>query len=350
MPLYASGAAATTALLASANSWSAQNTFADGTITDSAPTTFTQTWNDGSEAFTGIKLDVTDTSSAAASLLLDLQVGSSSKFKVNKSGSAQWSGGGSAADPLFRYSPANTNGIYFPGDGSIGFVLTSSERTRFIAGSGIRTTEQLGFTSAIGSGSDVILIRDAAAVLAQRNSTNAQTFRVYETYTDASNYERATLSCSSDAARLTAETAGTGVDNMDVVLTPAGTGSVYAGSAKLGRESIVVAVGDETTAITTGNAKTTFRMPYAFTLTEVRASLTTASSSGTPTVDINEAGSTILSTKITIDANEKTSTTAATAPVISDTALADDAEITIDIDVAGTSAAGLKVYLIGYRV
>lgn len=114
-------------------------------------------------------------------------------------------------------------------------------------------------------------------------------------------------------------------------------------------ETLAIAVSDETTAITTGTAKVTFRMPYAFTLTAVRASLTTASSSGTPTFDINEGGTTILSTKLTIDANEKTSTTAATAAVISDTALADDAEITIDIDVAGTGAKGAKVYLIGYR-
>lgn len=113
--------------------------------------------------------------------------------------------------------------------------------------------------------------------------------------------------------------------------------------------TIGVAVGDETTAITTGTAKVTFRMPHAMTLTAVRASLTTVSSSGTPTVDINENGTSILSTKLTIDASEKTSTTAAAAAVISDTALADDAEITIDIDVAGTGAAGLKVWLIGTR-
>lgn len=114
-------------------------------------------------------------------------------------------------------------------------------------------------------------------------------------------------------------------------------------------ESLIIAVSDETTAITTGTAKVTFRMPYAFTLSSVRASLTTASSSGTPTVDINESGSSILSTKLTIDANEKTSTTAASSYVLSDTSLADDAEITIDIDVAGTGAKGLKVYLIGSR-
>lgn len=114
-------------------------------------------------------------------------------------------------------------------------------------------------------------------------------------------------------------------------------------------EVIGIPVSDTTTAITTGTAKVTFRMPYAFTLTSVRASLSTASSSGIPTFDINEGGTTILSTKLTIDANEKTSTTAATAAVISDSALADDAEMTIDIDVAGTGAKGAWVYLIGYK-
>ena len=138
------------------------------------------------------------------------------------------------------------------------------------------------------------------------------------------------------------------VGTNDFILTAASgetTGLVWRGSP----EVIAVAVSDEETAITTGNAKVTFRMPFAMTLTAVRASLTTASTSGLPTFDINEGGSTILSTKITIDANEKTSTTAATAAVISDSALADDAEITIDIDTAGTGAKGAKVYLIGRR-
>lgn len=114
-------------------------------------------------------------------------------------------------------------------------------------------------------------------------------------------------------------------------------------------ECIIIAVSDETTAITTGNAKVTFRMPYAFTLTSVKASLTTASSSWTPTFDINEWWSTILSTKITIDATELTSATAAIPPVISDAALAADAEITIDIDVAWTWAKWAKIYLIGHQ-
>ncbi len=106
---------------------------------------------------------------------------------------------------------------------------------------------------------------------------------------------------------------------------------------------------DETTTIATGTAKYTFRAPYALTVTAVRASLSTASSSGLVTVDINEAGTSILSTKLSIDATETTSTTAATAAVISDTAIADDAEITIDIDAAGTGAKGLKVKIYALR-
>jgi hypothetical protein len=100
---------------------------------------------------------------------------------------------------------------------------------------------------------------------------------------------------------------------------------------------------DETTDITTGTAKFTWRAPFAMTITGVRASLSTASSSGNPAIDINEGGVSIFSTTLTIDANERTSTTAATAAVISDSAIADDAEITFDIDTAGTGAKGLKI-------
>jgi hypothetical protein len=131
------------------------------------------------------------------------------------------------------------------------------------------------------------------------------------------------------------------------------TSGAWATWATLGlsveHEVLMVAVSDETTAITTGTAKVTFRMPFAMTITAVRASLTTASTSGNPAIDINENGASIFSTTLTIDATEKTSTTAATPAVISDSALADDSEITIDIDTAGTGAKGLKIYIIGTR-
>ncbi len=114
-------------------------------------------------------------------------------------------------------------------------------------------------------------------------------------------------------------------------------------------QCIPVACSDESTALTTGTAKVTFRMPFAFTLTEVRASVTAAPTGADLIVDINEGGASILSTRISIDAGEKTSFTAAVPPVISDVNLANDAEITIDIDQIGSTiaGAGLKVYFIG---
>lgn len=112
---------------------------------------------------------------------------------------------------------------------------------------------------------------------------------------------------------------------------------------------VAIACGDETTDLTAGTAKATFRMPKAMTVSQVRASVTTAPDGSALIADINQGGVSILSTKITIDAGEKTSVTAATPPAISDSALADDAEITVDIDAVGSVAAGagLKIYLIG---
>lgn len=117
------------------------------------------------------------------------------------------------------------------------------------------------------------------------------------------------------------------------------------------KEVIGIACSDETTDLAVADDVATFRMPFAMTLTEVRATVTTAPVGSTIIVDIEESGTTVLSTLLTIDASEKTSETAATPPVISDSALADDAEISINIDQIGSSTAGkgLKIWLIGTR-
>jgi hypothetical protein len=111
------------------------------------------------------------------------------------------------------------------------------------------------------------------------------------------------------------------------------------------------ACSNETTALTVGTAKITFRMPFAMTLTAVRASVITAPTGSTLIVDINEGGTSVLGTKLSIDATEKTSTTAASAATITDSSIADDAEMTIDIDQVGSTVAGagLKVWIIGTR-
>lgn len=133
-----------------------------------------------------------------------------------------------------------------------------------------------------------------------------------------------------------------------VYIYTSGAWAAAGGGGGAATQCIPIACGDETTAITTGTAKVTFRMPFAMTGVTVKASLTTAQSSGSIlTVDVNEGGVSILSTKLTIDNGEKTSATAATPPVVSDSSLAADAEITIDVDQVGTGAAGLKVYILG---
>ena len=74
---------------------------ASGSIVATTPILITQTWNNSSVAFTGIRENITDTASAAGSYLLDLQVGGTSQFTVGKNGNIvvgpSTSGGISAA-------------------------------------------------------------------------------------------------------------------------------------------------------------------------------------------------------------------------------------------------------------
>ena len=167
--------------------------------------------------------------------------------------------------------------------------------------------------------------------------------------TDTSGLATSVMTTKGDLATYSTSRVRIGIgNNSDIFVADSGeaTGNKWTANTT----SFVLACSDEETALTTGT-KLTFRMPFAYTVTAVRASLTTAGTGANlVTVDINESGTTILSTEITIDATETTSTTASTAPVIDDPDLADEAKITIDVDVTGTDATGLKVYIIGYRV
>lgn len=107
------------------------------------------------------------------------------------------------------------------------------------------------------------------------------------------------------------------------------------------------ALSDLTTALTTGTTKGYWRPAFAATGVSARTSLRVVSSSGLPTVDMNKNGSTMMSTKLTIDASELTSVTAATPVVMSSTTFAIDDLIEWDIDVAGTGAMGLIVTVTG---
>jgi hypothetical protein len=107
----------------------------------------------------------------------------------------------------------------------------------------------------------------------------------------------------------------------------------------------IVACSDETTALTTG-VKVTMLAPFAMTLKDVRGVLTTASSSGDVVVDIHKGGTSVMTTdKITIEATETDSDDATTQPALTTTAVADGDKLEFEVDSAGTSAAGLKVYI-----
>lgn len=116
-------------------------------------------------------------------------------------------------------------------------------------------------------------------------------------------------------------------------------------------EHVAVALSDMTTALTTGTNKAYWRAPYAFRLTDLpQASAFTAPSGAAIIVDINVAGSTILSTKLSIAAGSKTSV-GGTAPVVTAPLIAAGSEVTFDIDQVGSgvAGAGLIAYLLGHR-
>lgn len=149
---------------------------------------------------------------------------------------------------------------------------------------------------------------------------------------------------SSAWARLAAGTAGQ-------VLKTGGTGANPAWADNLA--VFQLACSDRSTALTTGTDVASFRAPFAFKITSAylpRASVDTVSSSGAPTFDIKQNGTSIFTTKVSIDASEKTSTTAATAAVLTGTiSVADDDEITIDITAAGTGTKGAIITIIGVK-
>lgn len=139
------------------------------------------------------------------------------------------------------------------------------------------------------------------------------------------------------------------VDSNGKITTNASAGGGGGGG---GNQIMLIDVGDETTNLTAGVAKKTFRIPYNFNVSEIRASVNTAPVGSTVIVDVNQNGTSILNTKLSIDASEETSYTASAAYGIKNPFLLKDDEITIDIDQigSGTAGKGLKLLIIGTEI
>lgn len=123
-------------------------------------------------------------------------------------------GDGSNAAPAYSFS----------NDPGIGFWRNATGRVTFTSSANLNVFTLGGNFAALGSGGsfawastadstgagDLILVRDAGGTLAQRNNTTAQTSRLYNTFTDASNYERLNLAWTTNELLLQTAQAGTG--------------------------------------------------------------------------------------------------------------------------------------------
>ena len=166
-----------------------------GALNGTSDFSTTLEWDDSATTFTGLKLNVTDTFSLDDSKLLDLQVNGTSRFRVET-----------------HNTRVLANGYYF--DTTVGYYLQDGVNGVFNAGGPkMISTASLTWVGSANANSrtiDLNLFRDAANTFAQRNGTNAQTYRLYNTYTDASNYERGFFQWNSDVLEIGAEGAGTG--------------------------------------------------------------------------------------------------------------------------------------------
>jgi hypothetical protein len=170
------------------------------------------TWNTTGVA-QGILLNITDTASAGASRLLDVQSSGTSLFAVAKAGTTSGSGGFSflaATGGTFQFVSGGTGTVSFRRGSTIIFDARADGTNSFNFNAGFP----------VGWNSDTFLARDAANTLAQRNGTNANTLRVYGTFSDASNGRRLDITSTTGGIfTLTATGNGTGASGNLLKLT-----------------------------------------------------------------------------------------------------------------------------------
>lgn len=123
--------------------------------------------------------------------LIDLQVNGSSKFKIDNTG-------------VLTAATLSISGGAIIGSG---VVANGASLGYYVAGQVQSVSFALG--AAVNS-PDTYLYRDAANVFGQRSGTNAQTFNLYNTYTDASNYERGFIRWNTNILQIGSEKLGTG--------------------------------------------------------------------------------------------------------------------------------------------
>lgn len=201
------------------------------TVTASSPVLdLSQSWNNNLVTFTGIKFNVVSDVSAAGSLLMDLQVGGTSKFSVNKAGNVNLSGS-------FTFTNQNRNTISTSGSTSRALTINFTGSANIYSGDvNSGNQEYLFFGASVQTGTydsngvfsvncstgsirlgassiKTYLVPELADTLAQRNGVNSQTYRIYGTWTDAGNNRRLSMSMSTGGvAEIKPEGLGSGLN------------------------------------------------------------------------------------------------------------------------------------------
>ncbi len=169
-------------------------TGAAGSITASTPAiAITQTWNAVGTTFKGLTMTITDTTSAAGSLPIEVLGGASGTtalLQLSKDGALR-TGDGTESLPGMAFTGETSSGLYRSAGSTLNLSVGGTRRIVFsTAITGLRDSMEFGWYSSGFGSFDLRLTRDAAYTLAQRHSTNAQSFRVYNTYTSSTSYER----------------------------------------------------------------------------------------------------------------------------------------------------------------
>lgn len=336
------------------------------------------TWNTSGTP-TGIKLNITDTASNASSLFLDFQAGGTSKINITKAGTIQFPGSSDRViatlngSSLIQTTASQYRLEFYKNTSIYGFVASHVEgpANHFIATNGNNTTTYFNLAD-----------DGVANSMALRNSTNAQTFNIYNTYTSSTNYERLGTYWSSNVAHIGTQIGSSGTARVlqldyggtttaaisvpitsgnvtinslalttDLAVTEGGTGASTAAAARnnLGvkTHSLQCAPFSPIAEVTTGDGKVYMHVPASMNgadITSVHAMVITAGTTGTTDVQIARIRSgtpaDVLSTKLTIDSTETGSDTAATAAVIntSNDDLQTNDIIRIDVDAVSTTA------------
>ncbi len=169
--------------------------------------------------------------------------------------------------------------------------------------------------------------------------------------TNTSNISTNTSNIATNTSNIATNTTNIATNTSDIATNTTNIATNTSDIAAYNIYDMIIAVTDETTPISVGTNQVKVRTPRAFTLTAIKASLSTAQTSGTLlTVDVKQGPNSIFSTFLTFNNGSFTTVGATTPYVLTSTPLSigSDAEISVDVTQIGNGTAkGLKIDMLG---